>query len=109
VRNSKGAGKRRALTGVAAAVATGAAFGASALTGTASAGTTTKEEGAGSSGPRPTVVLEHSAFADSSSRNGVISRLRANGYPVVAAPHSVAVSHPGLVTRVSEDAARTTR
>jgi pimeloyl-ACP methyl ester carboxylesterase len=30
-------------------------------------------------------VLEHGAFADASSWNGVIERLRADGYPVVAA------------------------
>jgi len=34
---------------------------------------------------RPTVVLVHGAFADSSSWNGVIARLAARGYPVVAA------------------------
>jgi pimeloyl-ACP methyl ester carboxylesterase len=33
----------------------------------------------------PTVVLVHGAFAESSSWNGVISRLLAQGYPVVAA------------------------
>jgi len=33
----------------------------------------------------PTVVLVHGAFADSSSWNGVIERLQANGVPVVAA------------------------
>jgi len=33
----------------------------------------------------PTIVLVHGAFADSSSFNGVISRLFAQGYPVVAA------------------------
>lgn len=32
----------------------------------------------------PTVVLVHGAFADSSSWNGVISRLQADGYPVIA-------------------------
>ncbi|MGY1753418.1 alpha/beta fold hydrolase [Blastococcus sp. SYSU D01042] len=31
----------------------------------------------------PTVVLVHGAFADSSSWNGVITRLRAEGYPVI--------------------------
>lgn len=34
--------------------------------------------------PKPTVVLVHGAFADSSSWNGVISRLRSSGYPVIA-------------------------
>lgn len=31
----------------------------------------------------PTVVLVHGAFADSSSWNGVIARLRSDGYPVI--------------------------
>ena len=35
--------------------------------------------------PKPTVVLVHGAFADSSSWNGVITRLEHDGYPVVAA------------------------
>jgi pimeloyl-ACP methyl ester carboxylesterase len=34
---------------------------------------------------RPTVVLVHGAFADSSSWNGVIEKLEADGYPVIAA------------------------
>ncbi|MFD5632074.1 alpha/beta fold hydrolase [Streptomyces sp. NPDC127072] len=34
--------------------------------------------------PRPTVVLVHGAFADSTSWNGVIEELRHDGYPVVA-------------------------
>jgi pimeloyl-ACP methyl ester carboxylesterase len=34
--------------------------------------------------PKPTVVLVHGAFAESSSWNGVISRLQRQGYPVVA-------------------------
>ena len=38
-----------------------------------------------SSGDRPTVVLVHGAFAESSSFNGVIDRLLAAGFPVVAA------------------------
>ncbi|MFK0158506.1 alpha/beta fold hydrolase [Streptomyces sp. NPDC090493] len=33
---------------------------------------------------KPTVVLVHGAFADSSSWNGVIERLRHDGYPVIA-------------------------
>ncbi|MCF6743461.1 alpha/beta hydrolase [Blastococcus sp. KM273128] len=32
----------------------------------------------------PTVVLVHGAFADSSSWNGVVARLRGQGYPVIA-------------------------
>lgn len=34
--------------------------------------------------PRPTVVLVHGAFADSSSWNSVVGELRRQGYPVVA-------------------------
>lgn len=33
---------------------------------------------------RPTIVLVHGAFADSSSWNGVVARLGAKGYPIVA-------------------------
>ncbi|MFF7443251.1 alpha/beta fold hydrolase [Streptomyces sp. NPDC008122] len=110
--NSKGAGKQRVLTGAAAAVVAGAAFGAFALTGTASAGVTTTVKAAdapaqaGSHGPKPTIVLEHGAFADSSSWNGVISRLRTDGYPVVAAanplrgPHDDATSLRGLLDHI---------
>jgi pimeloyl-ACP methyl ester carboxylesterase len=35
--------------------------------------------------PKPTVVLVHGAFADSSSWGGVVTRLRHDGYPVIAA------------------------
>ncbi|GAA2419168.1 alpha/beta fold hydrolase [Nonomuraea africana] len=35
--------------------------------------------------PKPTIVLEHGAFADGSSWNRVIAGLRRDGYPVVAA------------------------
>jgi pimeloyl-ACP methyl ester carboxylesterase len=36
---------------------------------------------------KPTVVLVHGAFADASGFNGVITRLRHDGYPVRAAPN----------------------
>ena len=39
---------------------------------------------AGPPAGKPTVVLVHGAFADSSSWNGVIRRLLADGYPVIA-------------------------
>jgi pimeloyl-ACP methyl ester carboxylesterase len=39
--------------------------------------------------PKPTVVLVHGAFADSSSWNGVIQRLHAKGYVVVAAANGL--------------------
>jgi pimeloyl-ACP methyl ester carboxylesterase len=41
-------------------------------------------KGAPSQGPKPTVVLVHGAFADSTSWNDVIEKLRHDGYPVVA-------------------------
>jgi pimeloyl-ACP methyl ester carboxylesterase len=37
--------------------------------------------------PKPTVVLVHGAFADASGFDGVIERLRHDGYPVRAAPN----------------------
>lgn len=37
------------------------------------------------SAQKPTIVLVHGAFADSSSWNGVVEKLRSHGYPVVAA------------------------
>lgn len=47
---------------------------------------TSAGQGASSSlGHKPTVVLVHGAFADSSSWNDVVKKLRREGYPVVAA------------------------
>ncbi len=37
------------------------------------------------SAQQPTIILVHGAFADSSSWNGVVERLQAHGYPVIAA------------------------
>ena len=42
---------------------------------------------------KPTVVLVHGAFADSSSWNGVIASLRSDGYPVVAAANPLRGLH----------------
>jgi pimeloyl-ACP methyl ester carboxylesterase len=52
----------------------------------ASAGPGGVAEGAQShaSGPKPTIVLIHGAFADASGWSGVITRLRDRGYPVLA-------------------------
>lgn len=52
-----------------------------ALAGAASAA---QPAGRGAAGPRPTVVLVHGAWADSSSWNGEIRRLQSDGYTVVA-------------------------
>jgi pimeloyl-ACP methyl ester carboxylesterase len=54
------------------------------LSQTASAHTTTR---ATASAPKPTIVLEHGAWADTSSWNGVIKRLQADGYTVYAPPN----------------------
>jgi pimeloyl-ACP methyl ester carboxylesterase len=42
------------------------------------------DKGVHEQGPKPTVVLVHGAFADSTSWNDVIKRLRRDGYPVIA-------------------------
>jgi pimeloyl-ACP methyl ester carboxylesterase len=55
------------------------------LSQTASAHPTTPA--AASTGPKPTIVLEHGAWADTSSWNGVIKRLQADGYTVYAPPN----------------------
>ena len=41
--------------------------------------------GTGTHKPKPTIVLVHGAFADSSSWNGEVARLLHDGYPVIAA------------------------
>lgn len=43
--------------------------------------------GAGAQSEKPTILLVHGAFADSSSWNGVINILQKDGYPVVATPN----------------------
>jgi pimeloyl-ACP methyl ester carboxylesterase len=65
---------RRSLLAGSAAVATGAFFGAPAA----------QAHTRGDSGPKPTVVLVHGAFADASGWNDVASRLIRDGYPVIA-------------------------
>ncbi|MFJ6073978.1 alpha/beta fold hydrolase [Streptomyces sp. NPDC093065] len=79
-----GVRRGRVMVGVVSSVAVAGAVGAVALAGPASA-----QQDAGAGGQdrwvKPTVVLEHGAFADSSSWNGVVKELRAAGYPVVAA------------------------
>jgi pimeloyl-ACP methyl ester carboxylesterase len=47
-------------------------------------GPATADRGATTEAPKPTVVLVHGAFADSTSWNDVISKLRHDRYPVVA-------------------------
>lgn len=79
-------GRRKLLvTGAVAVASAGLALGAIALVGTASGATGTFAATDAGRHAKPTVVLEHGAFADGSSWNGVIADLRADGYPVVAA------------------------
>ncbi|MEV4329121.1 alpha/beta hydrolase [Streptomyces sp. NPDC049597] len=75
-------GRKRLVTGAASAVTAGLAFGAFALSGTANGAAEAAEAARHA---KPTIVLEHGAFADGSSWNGVIADLHAAGYPVVAA------------------------
>ncbi|RKE23614.1 alpha/beta fold hydrolase [Streptomyces sp. TLI_171] len=72
--------KRGPATAAVWALATSFALG-TAVVGTASASTPAHSVTVGA---RPTIVLEHGAFADASSWDDVIKRLRADGYPVVA-------------------------
>jgi pimeloyl-ACP methyl ester carboxylesterase len=47
----------------------------------------TASQGASAAGPKPTIVLEHGAWADASSWDGVIQRLEQAGYTVDAPPN----------------------
>nr|WP_221349655.1 alpha/beta hydrolase [Streptomyces sp. REN17] len=67
--------RRLALSGVTAAA--GLSVTALTLPGAAGAAAPHRE--------RPTIVLEHGAFADGASWDGVVERLQRAGYPVVAA------------------------
>ncbi|MGV9613686.1 alpha/beta fold hydrolase [Nocardia xishanensis] len=73
---------RRRITRAATTIAAGVAAGSLAVACTAS---TTTHAGPTEDAPKPTVVLVHGAFADGSSWNDVIEKLRADHYPVVAA------------------------
>ncbi|WP_330185414.1 alpha/beta hydrolase [Nocardia sp. NBC_01503] len=81
VDNGNGRNKRRATRAAAALVAGIAGIG---LTVACSSNTVT-HAGPDEDAPRPTIVLEHGAFADGSSWNDVIARLSKDRYPVVAA------------------------
>jgi pimeloyl-ACP methyl ester carboxylesterase len=69
----------RRTTSAVVGVAAAATLGAVALSGTTAGATQPAQD------KKPTIVLEHGAFADGSSWNGVIQRLQKEGYPVVAA------------------------
>ncbi|MFD3514781.1 alpha/beta fold hydrolase [Streptomyces sp. NPDC058657] len=67
--------RRSAVLGITAAVGLSVA----AVTLPASAGAASHQP------VRPTIVLEHGAFADAASWDGVVTRLQRSGYPVVSA------------------------
>lgn len=78
-----GSGSRRRLAAAGvAALGTAAALGAFAVAGAGTADAAARPD----RGPKPTIVLEHGAFADASSWDGVLKILIKDGYPVVAAP-----------------------
>ncbi|MEV4126136.1 hypothetical protein [Nocardia sp. NPDC049707] len=72
----------RRATRVIAAITAAVAAGSLAVACTAS---TTTHAGPTEDAPKPTVVLVHGAFADGSSWNDVIDKLRKDRYPDVAA------------------------
>ncbi|MFG6193434.1 alpha/beta fold hydrolase [Nonomuraea sp. JJY05] len=75
----KGGGRRRLMVGALSTVAI------ALLPATTASATTASAASAAEKPAKPTIVLEHGAFADASSWNAVIEVLRADGYPVVAA------------------------
>ncbi|WP_406485849.1 alpha/beta fold hydrolase [Streptomyces phaeochromogenes] len=76
-RTSRTSRARTALT----ALATASIFAGLLVTTT---GPAAADKGAATEAPKPTVVLVHGAFADSTSWNDVIRKLRHDRYPVVA-------------------------
>lgn len=58
-----------------------------AVTGVAAASARSPVTSHHPSGPLPTIVLEHGAWANSASWNGVVRRLQADGYPVDVPPN----------------------
>ncbi|KND41727.1 alpha/beta fold hydrolase [Streptomyces stelliscabiei] len=73
--------RHRGRTAVATATVVAALTGFVTLSGTAGATASASK----TDRPRPTIVLEHGAFADAAGWTGVIKRLTRAGYPVVAA------------------------
>ena len=70
--------RRGLLTTIAIVIAT--AFGLATLTGATGAGASADT----AAGPKPTIVLVHGAWADSSGWNAEIDSLQRDGYPVLA-------------------------
>jgi pimeloyl-ACP methyl ester carboxylesterase len=83
-------GPRLAAAGVSVAIAgtlLGAGLAGSATAATTAATTASHAPSSSATAVKPTIVLVHGAWADSSSWNGVIERLQALGYTVDAPPN----------------------
>ncbi|MEU2033736.1 alpha/beta fold hydrolase [Nocardia amamiensis] len=95
-------GRKRAARAI-TAITAGVAAGSLAVACTAS---TTTHAGPTPDAPRPTIVLVHGAFADGSSWNDVVDKLRKERYPVVAAanplrgPAADATTLRGLISHI---------
>lgn len=59
--------------------------------------------------PKPTIILVHGAFADSSSWNAVITDLAREEVEVPGASHVVMMSHPQRVSAIIKRAAGAAR
>ncbi|MGY2032170.1 alpha/beta fold hydrolase [Nocardia gipuzkoensis] len=96
--------RMRRFARITAAVTAAVAAGSLAVACTAS---TTTHAGPTEDAPKPTVVLVHGAFADGSSWNDVVDKLRKDGYPVVAAanplrgPAADAATLRGLISHIN--------
>ncbi|MGY1940710.1 alpha/beta fold hydrolase [Nocardia gipuzkoensis] len=96
--------RMRRFARITAAVTAAVAAGSLAVACTAS---TTTLAGPTEDAPKPTVVLVHGAFADGSSWNDVVDKLRKDGYPVVAAanplrgPAADAATLRGLISHIN--------
>ncbi|MGH3245153.1 MAG: lipase family alpha/beta hydrolase [Trebonia sp.] len=78
--------RTQGLAMAAASVAVAGSLLGSALAGSAHAATTAQSQTA-HAGPKPTIVLVHGAWADSSSWDAVVQRLQSLGYPVDVPPN----------------------
>ena len=87
-KGTKRAHGRQVATVAGATVLAGVVLGTLAVTANGASRPATEDRQAG-----PTIVLEHGAFADGSSWNGVTQRLHADGYPVVAAANPLRGPH----------------
>jgi pimeloyl-ACP methyl ester carboxylesterase len=95
---------RRRITRAVTAIAADVAVGSLAVACTAS---TTTHAGPTEDAPKPTIVLVHGAFADGSSWNDVLEKLRKDRYPVIAAanplrgPTSDATTLRGVIDHIN--------